>query len=182
VLKVSDNPPIAWPEGKPLEDFQGQWWVAHTKSRNEKAFAHDLKSRDVNYFLPMTWKIRHVRGRKIKSLLPLFGGYLFFCGGESERLEALKTNRIASLIEVKDQQQLVMELSAIEKALRTGAQLQSHKSIQSGQRCIVTAGALKDIEGIVQQSQSGTRLLLKVNMLGQAASVEVDSDSIEIIE
>lgn len=182
MLKESDNPPITWPQGKALEDFQGQWWVAHTKSRNEKAFAHDLKNRDVSYFLPMTWMIRHVRGRKIKSLLPLFSGYLFFCGGESERLEALKTNRVASLIEVKDPQQLVTELSSIEKALHSGVQLQSHKFVKAGQRCRVTAGPLKDVEGVVVQNRSGTRLILKINMLGQAASVEVDSDSIEILE
>ena len=51
-----------------------------------------------------------------------------------------------------------------------------------GQRCRVTGGALRDIEGIVQQSKSGARLVLKIDMLGQAASVEVDSDLIEIIE
>ncbi len=182
MLKVSENPPFVWPEGKSLNELVGQWWVAHTKSRNEKALAHDLIGREVSYFLPMTWKVRHIRGRRIKSLLPLFSGYLFFCGNEQQRVEVLKTNRVASLIEVKDPQQLVTELSAIERALQTGAVLQRHKYIKKGQLCRVTAGPLRDIEGVVQQSQSGARLILKVDMLGQAASVEVDSDSIEIIE
>jgi len=182
LLKVSENPPLAWPENQPLGDFTGQWWVAHTKSRNEKALAHDLIGRSVSYFLPMTWKVSHTRGRKIKSLLPLFAGYLFFCGNEQQRIEVLKTNRVASLINVKDQQQLVTELSAIERALQTGAALQRHKYIEAGRRCRVTAGPLRDIEGVVQQSRTGSRLILNVDMLGQAASVEVDSDLIEIIE
>ena len=133
MLKVSENPPLVWPGNQTLEEFVGQWWVAHTKSRNEKALAHDLIGRSVSYFLPMTWKVRHSRGRKIKSLLPLFSGYLFFCGNEQQRIEVLKTNRVASLINVKDQQQLVTELSAIERALQTGAALQRHKHIKAGQ-------------------------------------------------
>jgi transcription antitermination factor NusG len=173
---------LAWPQGRQLGEFAGQWWVAHTKSRNEKALAHDLIGREVSYFLPMVWKVRHVRSRRIKSLLPLFSGYLFFCGDERQRVEVLKTNRVASLIEVKDQQLLVNELSAIEKALQTGTALQRHKYIRTGQRCRVTAGPLRDIEGVVEQSKTGSRLILKVDMLGQAASVEIDSDLIEIIE
>ena len=90
MLKESENPPIVWPRDVSVCEFDGLWWVAHTKSRNEKAFAHDLIGRRVNYFLPMTWRVRRHRGRTIRSLLPLFSGYLFFCGEEKERLEALK--------------------------------------------------------------------------------------------
>jgi transcription antitermination factor NusG len=182
LLKVSENPPGVWPEGRLLCEFAGRWWVAHTKSRNEKALAHDLIGKGLSYFLPMTWKVRHVRGRRIKSLLPLFSGYLFFCGDEQQRIQVLKTNRAAGLIEVKDQERLVNELSAIEQALRAGAALQKDKHFKTGQRCRVTAGPLRDIEGVVQRSPRGARLILAVDMLGQAASVEVDSDLIEIIE
>ncbi len=182
MLKPSENPPLTWPQGLSLGDFVGQWWVAHTKSRNEKALAHDLIGRQVSYFLPMTWKVTHHRGRKIKSLLPLFCGYLFFCGNERQRLDVLKTNRVAGLIAVNDQQLLVEELSAIEKALKAGAVLQKDRYIKAGQRCRVTAGPLHDVEGVVQRSGSAARLVLKVDMLGQAASVEVDSDLIEVIE
>jgi transcriptional antiterminator RfaH len=138
--------------------------------------------RRVSYFLPMAAKTRHVRGRKIKSLLPLFSGYLFFCGEEEQRLEVLKTNRVAGLIEVKDQGLLVTELSSIERALKVGADLQRHKDVMAGKRCRVTSGPLKDVEGIVQKNRSGARLVLRVDMLGQAASVEVDLDLIEIID
>lgn len=182
MLKASDNPPITWPQVDSIRDLAGLWWVAHTKSRNEKALAHDLIAKDVSYFLPMTWKIRHVRGRKIKSLLPLFSGYLFFCGDEKQRLELLRTNRVANLIEVRNQQTLLSELADIEHAIRAGATLQRHKYIKTGQQCRVTSGPLRNLEGIVLKTRTGTRLILKVEMLGQAASVEVDTDSIELVE
>ena len=178
-MKVSENPPILWPEAESIRDFTGRWWVAHTKSRNEKALAHDLIRKNMSYFLPMTWKIRRQSRRTIRSFLPLFSGYLFFCGEEGQRTELFRTNRVANLIEVKDQQKLLDELVQIEQALRAGAPLMPHKYIKAGQRCRVIAGPLTDLQGIVVQAKNSTRLVLQIDMLGQAASVEIDIDMIE---
>ena len=182
MLKPNENPPISWPEGMPIRDFAGQWWVAHTKSRNEKALANDLVCKKVNYFLPMSWKVRKIRKRTIKSLLPIFGGYLFFCGQERERLDVLKTNRVANLIEVKDQKRLIEELSQIDRALSAGANLMQHEYIKIGQRIRVIGGALAGLCGIVVKTKNAMRLVLAIDMLGQAASVEIGADMIEPID
>ena len=182
MLKPSDNPPMSWPEGKTLREFAGRWWVAHTKSRNEKALAGDLAGKKISYFLPMTWKVKKIRGRTIKSLLPLFGGYLFFCGEERQRVETLKTNRVANLIDVVDQRRLVEELSQIEQAIAGGANLSPHDYIKVGQRCKVIGGALAGLVGIVVKTRNETRLVLQIDMLGQAASVEIGTDMIEVVD
>lgn len=182
MLKASENPPITWPEEKTISDFEGIWWVAHTRSRNEKALAHDLISKNINYFLPMNWRVRQRKGRKLRSLLPLFTGYLFLCSQENQRVDALKTNRIASLIEVKDQKKLLKELSQIEQALQAGASLVPHKYIKAGQRCRVIAGALAGLEGTIEKSMNALRLVLQVEILGRATSVEIDADTIELLD
>jgi transcription antitermination factor NusG len=182
VLKLSENPPIAWPQGSQISDFAGTWWVAHTKSRNEKALAWQMQKKDISYFLPMTKKVYRRRGRTFRSLLPLFTGYVFFCGDEEERVEVLRTNRVANIIEVKDQPQLVAELTPIQLALDEGQQLLPHKYIKAGQRCRVIAGPLVGTEGIVIRAGERTRLVLQVDMLGQATSVEIAIDMIELIE
>ncbi|MHC4575465.1 MAG: transcription termination/antitermination NusG family protein, partial [Planctomycetota bacterium] len=146
---MTENPPIIWPEEKTIHEFAGLWWVAHTKSRNEKALAHDLISKQINYFLPMTWKVRRRRGRTIRSLLPLFTGYLFFCGEEEQRIELLQTNRVANVIQVRDQKKLLDELSQIERALRAGAPLAPHRYVKAGQHCRVIGGPLAELHGIV---------------------------------
>lgn len=181
MLKASENPPILWPETDSISDFTGIWWVAHTKSRNEKALAHDLVNKNISYFLPMTWKIQRRSRRTTKSLLPLFAGYLFFCGEEKQRLELLRTNRVANLIVVDDQQKLLHELGKIEQALRVGVPLTPYKYIKQGQRCRVIAGPLLGLEGFVVKTKKAARLVLQVDILGQAASVEVDIDMIETI-
>ncbi|MCJ7674350.1 MAG: hypothetical protein MUO33_04265 [Sedimentisphaerales bacterium] len=182
MLKESENPPIIWPEAQSISDFTGLWWVAHTKSRNEKALAHDLVAKNIHYFLPMTWKVQRRSHRTLRSLLPLFSGYLFFCGQETERVELLRTNRVANVIIVKDQEKLLKELIQFEQALRAGAPLTPYKYIKAGQRCRVVAGPLLGLEGIVIQIKNVSRLLLQIDMLGQAASVEIDIDLIEPID
>ena len=118
----------------------------------------------------------------MRSLLPLFSGYLFFCGNENQRIELLRTNRVANVIEVKDQYKLLGELAQIEQALRAGAPVVPHKYIKAGQKCRVMAGPLLGLQGIVVQTKSATRLVLQVDMLGQAASVEIDIDMIELVD
>ncbi len=181
MLKPEENPPVIWPEEVPLCDFEGIWRVAHTKSRNEKALAWQMKRTGIQYFLPMSWKVQKKRARTTRSLLPLFTGYVFFCGGENSRLEVLKTNRVANIIEVKDQQKLVEDLTPIELLLRKGASLEPHKYIKAGQKCRVIAGPLMGAEGIVSKSSRNTRLILQVDMLGQATSVEIDSELLEVV-
>ena len=182
MLKLNENPPVIWPLVESVRDFEGQWWVAHTKSRNEKALAHDLMAKDLNYFLPMTLKVSRRSHRTLKSMLPLFAGYLFFCGPENDRVELLKTNRVVNLLEVTDQEMLVNELVRIERAVRAGMPMTPHKYIKTGQMCRVIAGPLLGVEGIVVDHKGVTRLVLQVDMLGQAASVEIDVDMIEPIE
>lgn len=181
MLKPSENPPIIWPEEKSVSEFNGTWWVAHTKSRNEKALAWQLVD-NVPYFLPMHWKMSKSRGRTIRSLLPLFPGYLFFCGDENKRLEVLKTNRTANILLVENQTRLVQELLPIETLLKLNKPVLPHQYIEVGQRCKVIAGPLMGTEGIVVQTPKETRLVLQVDMLGQAASVEIAHDMIEKVE
>lgn len=182
MLKVTENPPLVWPEDKSIAEFSGTWWVAHTKARNEKAMAWQLAGKNVPYFLPMSWKVSRKSGRTIRSLLPLFPGYVFFCGGEAERLEALKTNRTAAIIPVIDQSRLVQELLPIETVLNLGKPVMPHDYLKVGQRCRVIAGPLMGAEGLIIQTPKETRLVLQVEMLGQAASVEIDFDMVEKID
>jgi len=94
----------------------------------------------------------------------------------------LHTNRVANLIEVVDQEKLAGELTQIELALRAGAILKPHKYIKAGQLCRVIGGPLSDLQGVFVRTHGNTRLVLKVDMLGQAASVEVDADMVEPVE
>lgn len=181
MLKESENPPIIFPENTSVKDMTGTWWVAHTKSRNEKALAWQMLKLDIPYFLPMSKKTSKKNGRTTRSVLPLFAGYLFFCGNENQRLEVLKTNRVANLIEVTDQSRFIDDICPIEKLLNNGQQLIPHSFVGAGQKCRVIGGPLAGIEAIVENTSQSMRLVLQVDILGQASSVEISSDMVEAI-
>jgi len=83
---------------------------------------------------------------------------------------------VVHLLEVPDQDGFLGELSRIERAISAGAPLVPHKYIEKGQWCRVIAGPLLGLEGIVVQNRGNTRLVLQIDILGQAASVEIDID------
>ena len=182
MLKPEENPPLTWPESKTIADFEGTWRIAHTKSQNEKALAWQMSRKNISYFLPMSPKVMRKRGRTIRSLLPLFPSYIFFCGTENDRLEVLRTNRVANIIEVNDQARLIKDLLPIERVLDQGTPLQPHKYIKAGEKYRVIAGPLMGAEGIVAKTTKETRLVLQVDMLGQATSVQINTDMIEPVE
>ena len=181
MLKLSENPPILPPPSEAVADLLGQWRVAHTKARFEKALAWDLLGRGIGYFLPMIERVRVSGGRKRRVLLPLFPSYVFLCGTEEDRYDALATNRICQVIEVSDQAGLVDELTAIERAIKGNAQLDSYPQVAVGQRCRISAGLFQGLEGIVIQRSNKARFVLQINFISQGAVMEVDADLLDEI-
>ncbi len=182
MLKLSENPPSLPPGITGVGAIDGDWWVGHTKSRFEKSFAWDLLAQGTNYFLPMVQKILVYKGHKRKTLAPVFPSYVFFAGVGDQRYRAMTTNRLCQVIPVRDRERFVAELVAVEKALAGGAPLCLYPFAVVGKRCRVARGALEGIEGVVVQIKGVSQLVLQVSMLGQAVSVEIDSDLLEAID
>ena len=178
-MKLSDNPPILSPGVDSLTELSGRWWVAHTKARFEKAFAWELHHRDIGCFLPMAKRIRVYGGKKQPIMLPLFTSYVFFCGSEKNRYIAMTTNRLCQTIEVIDQEKLITELVEIERALAGKVELDPYPFAAVGQRCRITAGTLKGVEGVVVERTQKARFVLQVDILGHGAVMEIDSDLLE---
>ncbi len=177
MLKLADNPPLAFPHESLLE-LRGQWWVGHTKSRAEKALAWDLSRRGISYFLPLVKRVAIYGGKRRSILLPVFPSYVFFCGDEEARYKALLTDRLCQVLTVPDQQTLIEELIAVQKVLKYG-EADPYLSIPMGSQCRVTGGPLSGIEGTVVRRDGQQRLVLQVSMLGQGIAVEVDSYLLE---
>jgi transcription antitermination factor NusG len=183
VLKLNKKDPPMSPEGKPsVTDLVGNWWVGHTKARTEKAFAWDMISAGVGYFLPMVKRVTFTGGRKRHFMQPLFPGYVFFCGDEKARYAALSTKRLCQAIEVFDRAHLIDELSSIERVIKFGMALEFYPFAVVGKRCRVTKGPLQGTEGVVIRRDNSTRFVLEVSVLGKGASLEIDADLLEPAE
>ena len=180
MLSLKDNPPAQFPED-PLDQFQGLWWVAHTKPRQEKALAWDVFRRQIPFFLPMCEVSRQSKSRAWKTKLVLFPGYVFVCGDAEQRLKTLKTGRIANLIEVVDQDRLKKELAGVKRLIETQLAINPYPALKEGTRCRVRSGPLVGLEGRVERRKKPARFVVEISILGQGAAVEIDADLLEVI-
>lgn len=165
-----------------VETMLGRWWVLHTKARNEKALAADLEKVGVLTFLPLVKGRRTSRGRPKPTRIPLFSGYVFLCGGPEARLAALRTNRIAKVLEVADQDRLRADLIQIQRVVESEEPVDLYPRLRRGARCRVVRGTLSGLEGTVLRRRGMWRVYVGVEFLGQSAELEIDPDLLDIID
>jgi len=170
------------PDADSISALRGQWWVAHTKARAEKALAWNLIGAGIAYFLPMVERVSVSGGRKRHVVQPLFTSYLFLCGTEEDRYTTVATDRVCQVIKVADQPKLICELTAIESALRSNARLELYPCPAIGRRCRIVSEPFRGLEGVVIRHCGKTRLVLQVSLLAQGAAMEIDADRLEVID
>lgn len=179
-IKLSANPPICFPENLFSENYETspekRWWVVRTKSRQEKALAWSLKGLGIDYFLPLVPKPQKCKGRMRTSIAPLFNGYLFFKGTEEQRINALKTSRVAQIIEVEAQKQIEKELTSLAIATEEQSDLQLCDFVKRGQRVKIVSGPFMGMNGIVKTKKNKKRVILNIDAIRQAVVVEIDID------
>jgi hypothetical protein len=165
-----------------LEPSDRRWWVVYTKARQEKAFVRQLLGFRVPFYLPLVPKDHLIRGRKVQSFIPLFGGYAFLYGDEQERVAGLTTNRVSTMIEVDDQQQLVRDLNQVCQLISANAPLTVERRLTAGRLVRIKAGPMQGLEGQVIRRRGQTRLLVAVTMLQQGVSIEIDDFLLEPLD
>jgi hypothetical protein len=182
MLALAENPPILPPHVGSLAELDGPWWIAHTKSRMEKALTWSLLKQGIGYFMPMVDRITFSGGRRRHGRIPMFPSYVFFCGASDARYAAVSGDRICQVLEVKNQKKFLDELLWIESAVRGGAQLDPYPFAAVGKRCRVRSGPLVGVHGIVMERSSFSRLVLQVSLLGQGVALQIHPDLLEPLD
>ena len=159
---------------------EGLWYVLHTRSRQEKALGDDLDAMGVDYLLPLVKTVRYYGRRKTEVELPLFPGYLFLHGTLEQVYEADRTRRVANIIKVADQAFLEDELRSIDCVLAQEGELDPHPYLHKGMWVEVRSGPFKGVQGVVEDRKAN-RLILQIQVLGQASSLEIDGSLLDPI-
>lgn len=150
------------------------WWVAHLRSRQEKALARHLLPLEIPFYLPLREKRVRRSGRTFLSYLPLFPGYLFFRGSAEQRQSALRSNLIVKVLDVPEPGLLSRELLQVRKLQEAGADLVPYFDLVPGDPVRVTEGPFRGYTGVVLRAPSRVRLLVSVSMLSQTVAVEFE--------
>jgi transcription antitermination factor NusG len=163
------------------EPSERRWWAVYTKSRMEKSLARQLLAMDVPFYLPLIPKTMRIAGRPVKSLLPLFGGYLFLYGTDSERVQTLATKRVAHLWSASRVDEMTRDLQKVHALIESGVPLTTEGQLHPGQRVRVKTGLLMGLEGVIVSRRGEDRLLIAVNFLQQGVSVQISDYQVEPI-
>jgi len=166
----------------PIEEFVGRWYVLHTRARNEKAVAGDLGRLGIQHFLPLVCQGRIYHGKRRHVEIPLFPGYVFLCGGPADRETALRTHRIAQVLEVGDQTRLFDDLKQIHRIVTSDEAVDLYPRLRRGTRCRVVRGTLGGLEGVVIRRRGPWRVYVGVDFLGQSAELEIDAADLVILD
>lgn len=159
-----------------------KWFVLHTRPRQEKSVARALHAMDIEHRLPLQQTVRYERRRKVQSALPMFPGYVFLHGTLDQAYAADRTGRVVQLIHVADQARMAWELQNVAFAMDHGAALEPWPYLRAGRRAAVIAGPFQGLQGVVEGNLTNDRLVLQVETLGQAASLEIENGLLEAID
>lgn len=160
----------------------GEWIVLHTRSRQEKALARDVRAMGTACWLPLIETVRYYGRHKVRVNLPLFPGYLFIKGTLEQAYAADRTRRVAQVLRVPDQERFGRELMMIHRVLHAGGELEPHPFLSVGTWAEVTAGPFRGTVGLVNEALKNGRLILQIQALGQASSLEIEAGLLRPLE
>lgn len=175
-----------WPDNLLMEGGEGivaqPWWAMYTLPRFEKKLMRQLVEQQIPFYGPTIGRrYRSAQGRIRKSFEPLFPNYVFVCGDEMARYNAVSTGSISRWLPVPRPEELVNDLRQIFELIQTEMPLAPELKLQPGQRVRVKTGVFKGFEGVVLRRENEIRLLISVRYMGRGASVALDDCQLEAI-
>ena len=159
------------------------WFAIWTRSRHEKIVRDQLEKKpDVEVFLPTIGKWSRWKDRKKKIDWPLFPGYVFARFVADERVGILKVDGVVQIISnngilssIPDE-----EIDSILTLVESELAFDPVPLIKEGDMVKVTSGPLKGVVGrLITKKGASARLVLSVDLIGQAVSVEVDAADVK---
>ena len=156
------------------------WFAVWTRSRHEQVVREQIQSHGLEAFLPTITKWSRWKDRRKKIDWPLFPGYCFARFDPAERLSVLKCTGVVSIVSVNGDIASIpdIEIDGIRRLVTSELQYDPCPLIQEGSMVEVIHGPLKGVVGRLLRKGSHARLMLAVDLIGQAVSVEVDASDV----
>ncbi len=184
-MPILAEEPCLWPDDLLQRDDPGdcgdEWLAFHVRPRTEKALARRLHRHRISFFLPLHENRRVYQRRVVHSLLPLFPGYVFVCGGEQALAASLYSQEVVSRLEIPDQQRFHHDLQKIHRMIESGSPLTREERLEPGMPARIIAGSLSGLTGVIIRNDNGLRFVMEVRFLQQGVSLEVDGAMIEAL-
>lgn len=173
-LSVSASGDAGW---APAGTGPACWLAVWTRSRHEQAVRDQLAIKGIEVFLPTVSRWSRWKDRKKRIDWPLFPGYCFARFGPSLRLSVLKCWGAVNIVSFDREPAPIpdQEIDGIRRLVASGLQYDPHPYLREGTLTQVVFGPLAGVVGRLVRKGPNSRLILSVEMIGAAVSVEVDA-------
>ncbi len=157
------------------------WYAIWTRSRHEQVVRDQLVQKGIESFLPTIPKWSRWKDRKKKIDWPLFPGYCFARFDPNDRLAILKCSGVANIVSFDGDIAPIpeAEIAGIRRLVESDLQYDPCPLIREGMMVEVVHGPLKGVVGRLSRKGAHARLILAVDLIGQAVSVEVDAADVK---
>ena len=165
-----------------LENGNPQHWHAiYTRHQHEKIVAQILSYKGFEVFLPLYDTVHRWKDRDKKLSLPLFPCYVFLKGGLERRFDIVTTPGMYSFVGTENRAAIIPaeEIEAVRRAVESPLRLEPHPFLKCGDRVRVKSGPLAGVEGVLTRKKNLYRLVLSVELLQQAVSLDIDAHLVE---
>ena len=154
-----------------------QWIVVRSKPRSEKVAHSELVKKNIEAYLPLLKERRKWSDRKKWVEFPLFSSYLFARIDIKDSIFVLQTQGVNTIVKFGKQIAIVQNsvIEAIRLAMEGGYQLEPVEYFVEGNRVEVVAGPMKGVKGIVAKLKGQNRLIIKIDAIQQALSIQIES-------
>lgn len=159
-------------------DTTAKWYAIWTRSRHEMVVRDQLVERRVEAFLPTITRWSRWKDRKKKIDWPLFPGYCFARFDVADSLQVLKCTGVVNIVSTEGRPAPIdeRELDSIRLLLQSELQYDPCPLLKEGSLVEVVSGPLRGVVGrLLRKDATRARLVLAVDLIGQAVSVEVDA-------
>ena len=180
--------PITIPDQSPIPNPQSptaaavQWFAIWTRSRHEQVVRDQLARKQVEAFLPTITRWSRWKDRKKKIDWPLFPGYCFARFDPADALPVLKCTGVVNIVSFEGKPAPIpaIELDSIRLLVGSDLQFDPCPMIREGMMVEVVHGPLRGVVGrLMRKDAPKARLVLSVDLIGQAVSVEVDAADVK---
>jgi len=154
-----------------------RWYAIYTRSRREKKVSMELEERGLEHFLPLVPQLRYWKDRKKIVNMPIFPGYIFVNIKLSEKIRVLRANGVIRFIEFNGSPSPIpdVQIEDVRQLLQYPDRVETASYFNCGDPVEITAGPFSGIRGKIIHSRGKQRLLVGIEIINQAISVEIDS-------
>ena len=157
------------------------WIAVYTKSRHEQIVVNELNKKNIESYCPMFKERRQWSDRKKWVHFPLFRSYVFANIEINENIYVLQTIGVIKIVKFQEKISIIPDqvIDNMKNIIEGGYNIEQADYFIKGDEVRVVSGPLKGLDGVVLDLRGANKIIIKIESIQQAFSVEISSGLIK---